>query len=240
MTILYTAHQPDLLPYSGFWYKMAKADLFDLKIWDQYVRRGYQRRVTMRGSWVTLPMVKAPVTDPINVQRVTDAAPARLVDGIVRHYTHGSRKPRFWDLHGPRICDEVLSIRTDLLWEFNFRLILLVRDILGIDTPLTFSRPAAPGLRGSEGIISIIQSFPGPVDYLSGVGGRAYMGDCQEFTDAGIGVVWSRHRAATGDSILTTLFDNEDPMSVVLAEHPREGGTSASSPTITMHEGVPA
>ena len=36
MTI-YAAHQPDLLPYSGFWYKMAKADVFDLKIWDQFV-----------------------------------------------------------------------------------------------------------------------------------------------------------------------------------------------------------
>ena len=47
--MLYSAHQPDLLPYSGFFYKMANADVFDLKIWDQYVNRGYQRRVMMRG-----------------------------------------------------------------------------------------------------------------------------------------------------------------------------------------------
>ena len=60
--MIYAAHQPDLLPYSGFWYKVAKADVFDLKIWDQYVHKGYQRRVTMRGTWVTLPLVKGPVT----------------------------------------------------------------------------------------------------------------------------------------------------------------------------------
>lgn len=239
MTI-YAAHQPDLLPYTGFWYKMAKADLFDIKIWDQFVYKGYQRRVTMREAWVTLPLVKGPVTDPINVKQITPAAPGHLADAIVKRYTHAARKPRFWSRHGPRICDEVLSIKTDLLWEFNFQLILLVRDILGIETPLTFSRPTRPGLRGSAGIISVIQAFEGPMDYLSGLGGRSYMGDCQEFTDAGIGVIWSRHKAVSGDSILTALFDTEDPMSAVLAENDRHGGATSLPPTGALHRGVPA
>jgi hypothetical protein len=221
---VYAAHQPDLLPYSGFWYKVAKADLFDLKIWDQYVHKGYQRRVMMRGSWVSLPLVKSPVTDPINTKRVTDKAPGHLADEIAKRYTHRVRKPPFWDLYGPRICDEILSIKTDMLWEFNFRLILLVRDLLGIQTPLTFSRPAAPGLRGSDGIISVMQAFHGPLSYLSGAGGRSYMGDLREFKEADIPVIWSQHQAVTGDSILSVLFDFEDPMSVVLAEkRPQEG-----------------
>lgn len=217
MTI-YTAHQPDLLPYSGFWHKMAKADVFDVKIWDQYVHKGYQRRVQMNGTWVTLPLVKGSLTDPIRAKRITDEAPGFLADEIVKRYTHSRRKPPFWSLHGPRICDEILSIRTDLLWEFNFRLILLVREILGIETPLTFSKPATPGTHGSAGIISVIQTFAGPMEYLSGAGGRAYMGDCKEFADADIPVIWSRHQAVTGDSILSVLFDHEDPLAVVLRE----------------------
>nr|WP_256435449.1 WbqC family protein [Aeromicrobium sp. CFBP 8757] len=207
-----------MLPYSGFWHKMAKADLFDLKIWDQYVHKGYQRRVTMRGGWVTVPLVKGPVTDPINVKRLAAGATGHLADEIVKRYTHGARKPAFWDVHGPRICDEILSIRTDVLWELNFRLILLVRDLLGIETPLTFSRPAGENERGSAGIISVIRAFDGPMEYLSGTGARTYMGDCAEFVEAGIPVVWSRHRPVTGDSILTVLFDHEDPLSVVLTE----------------------
>jgi len=216
---LYAAHQPDLLPYSGFWYKLAKSDVFDLKIWDQYVHKGYQRRVKMRDAWVTIPLVKGSVTDPIFDKRVTEEAPAHLADQIARQYRYGHSKPKFWEQHGPRICDEVLSIKTDVLWEFNFRLILLVRDILGIQTPITFSRPAAPDCRGSDSIISVMQAFPPPLVYLSGTGGRAYMGNCKEFYDAGIPVMWSRHQAVTGDSILTVLFDYEDPLSVVLAEH---------------------
>lgn len=232
--IVYSSHQPDLLPYSGFWHKMAKADLFDLKIWDQYVHKGYQRRVTMNGSWVTLPLVKGPVTDPINIKRVSDRAPAHLADQIVKQYTHAARRPPFWAVTGERVCDEILSIKTDLLWEFNFRLILLVRDLLGIQTPLTISRPAAPGLRGSAGVISVIQAFPGPVRYLSGVGARAYMGDCREFTEAGIEVVWSRHKPITPDSILTVLFHHEDPLSVVLAEEGQDTQEARSSETPTV------
>jgi hypothetical protein len=231
MTI-YSAHQPDLLPYSGFWHKMAKADVFDLKIWDQFVLKGYQRRVKMRDQWVTIPLVKGSATDPIHVKRISDNAASVLADQIAVRYTRSRGKPPFWDKYGPMICDEVLSIRTDVLWEFNFRLILLVRSILGIETPLTFSRPASPGLRGSEGIISVIQSFAGPMEYLSGTGGRVYMGDCQEFTDAGIPVIWSRHTPVTGDSILSLIFDFEDPLSVVLAEDAEDAeDTSTSTPS---------
>lgn len=232
MTI-YSAHQPDLLPYSGFWHKMARADLFDLKIWDQYVHKGYQRRVAMRGSWVTLPLVKGSDTDPINIKKVAPGAAAHLADQIVKRYTHGARKPLAWDKYGPMVCDEILSIKTDHLWEFNLRLILLVREILGIETPLTLSRPAIAGERGSAGVISVMKAFGGPMEYLSGTGARAYMGDCREFVEAEIPVIWSRHAPVTGDSILTVIFDYEDPMAVVMAEgdgaDPASVGTTGST-----------
>ena len=43
-------HQPDLFPYTGFWYKMAHTDIFDLAVHDQFQERGYQRRVNMAGA----------------------------------------------------------------------------------------------------------------------------------------------------------------------------------------------
>ncbi|MBD4563452.1 hypothetical protein GUG69_02530, partial [Xanthomonas citri pv. citri] len=43
-----TIHQPDLLPYSGFWYKMAVSDAFIVSRHDQFQKQGYQRRVRMR------------------------------------------------------------------------------------------------------------------------------------------------------------------------------------------------
>jgi hypothetical protein len=220
--VIYSAHQPDLLPYSGFWYKMHHADVFDLKIWDQYVNRGYQRRVTMRDEWATIPLEPGSSRDPINVKRLKPEAPQTLADTIRERYWL-RRRSRFWHVYGEQLCDEVLSIKTDRLWEFNFRLIMVVRDILGIETPVTFGRPVAEGLRGSEGLISAMLTFPRPLTYLSGTGARVYMGDCQAFTDAGIPVIWSRHEHTTGDSIVTVLMDYEDPMSIVLKEIADDG-----------------
>ena len=52
---LVSIHQPDLLPYSGFWFKMAVSDVFVVARHDQFQKHGYQRRVAMRESWVLPP-----------------------------------------------------------------------------------------------------------------------------------------------------------------------------------------
>jgi len=219
--VIYAAHQPDLLPYSGFWYKMHHASVFDLKIWDQYVNRGYQRRVTMRDEWATIPLEPGSSRDPINVKRLKPEAQGVLADTI-RHRYLVVKRAKFWDTYGERLCDEILSIKTDQLWNLNFQLILVVRDILGIETPITFGRPVREGLKGSEGLISAMLAFPKPLTYLSGTGARTYMGDCQEFKDHHIPVIWSRHQPTTGDSIVSVLMDYEDPLAIVLKEEPME------------------
>jgi hypothetical protein len=229
--LIYSAHQPDLLAYSGFFYKMAKADVFDLKIWDQFVNRGYQRRVMMRGKWATIPLEPGSSTESIFDKRVKPEAAETLIHTIRNRYGVKSDAYKLapcwgFEQRGQRVLDEIASIKTDRLWEFNFRLIMLMRDMLGIQTPLTFSRPIPDTMRGAEGLIYAMESFPHPLTYLSGTGARAYMGDCAEFTAKGIPVIWSAHEHVTGDSILTVLFDYEDPISVVLQEKEEVGETA--------------
>ncbi len=220
--MLYAAHQPDLLPYSGFFYKMAHADVFDLKVWDQFVNKGYQRRVLMHGRWATIPLEPGSSYDSIFDKRVKPEAAAELAKTV--HSRYGSKAgdgvAKFWghEQRGERVMDEITSITTDRLWEFNFRLILLLRDMLGIETPLSLGRPIPDGMRGSTGLIHAMEAFPHPLTYLSGTGARTYMGDCAEFTAKNIPVVWSNHEHVTEDSVLTVLFGYEDPLSVVLRE----------------------
>jgi len=232
--MLYAAHQPDLIPYSGFWFKMDKADVFDLKIWDQYVNRGYQRRVTMRGSWAPIPLEPGSSHDSIFVKRIKPEARDVLIDTIRKRYaSKGSQfgVAEFWDYEdrGQRVLDEIASIETTLLWEFNFRLILFFRDMLGITTPIGFGQPVQEGLGGSAGLISALKAWPGVTAYLSGPGARAYMGDCAEFTAAGLDVMWSNHAPVTGDSILNVIFDYKDPLDIVRREKtPQEEEEEAS------------
>jgi hypothetical protein len=219
--VIIASHQPDLLPYSGVFHKMAKADVFDLKIYDQFVERGYQRRVKMREQWASLSVHVPPNRPPI-VDIAIDpvATPARLQDFVVGRY----RKARFYKERAPELLDAIsdLSGTTDRLWQFNMMLLLRVRDMLGISTPVSIAVPTVGG--GSVGLVSVLERYrrsdpTRPLTYLSGTGAKVYMGDCREFTDVGIDVVFSEHEPVTGDSIVTVLMDHEDPLAVVLAEH---------------------
>ena len=55
-----TIHQPDLLPYCGFWFKMATCDAFIVAVHDQFQKHGYQRRVKMRDAWCSHQLVGKP------------------------------------------------------------------------------------------------------------------------------------------------------------------------------------
>ena len=105
--MIVTTHQADLLPYSGFWFKMAKADLFDLKIYDQFQARGYQRRVPMRGSWASIPVVGSPTRARICDVRIRpDEARQVLSDHIVGRY----RGARNWEPMGKALLEMIADI----------------------------------------------------------------------------------------------------------------------------------
>src|SRR5674476_1110039 len=87
-----------------------------------------------------------------------------------------------------------------------------------------FDRPAPRG-RGETGLASIMKQYHATT-YLSGTGGRAYKGDCEEFHNAGIDIAWSTHQPVTGDSILSVLMDYDDPMAVVMSEQPVRVGNA--------------
>jgi hypothetical protein len=211
--MIISSHQPDLLPYSGFFYKMAKADIFDLKLFDQFVQRGYQRRVKMRGDWVSIPIVESPWKTPIyDIRIYPDKARELLHRMVVGRYCGAP----YWKQRSDEVLGLIDSLNTDKLWHFNFDLILGMRDVLGIKTPLSVAVPSVGGK--SAGLVSVLQRYPAPLTYLSGTGARVYMGDCAEFTEAGITVEWSRHEPVTEDSVLSLLFDYPDPMEMVLRE----------------------
>lgn len=211
--MIVAGHQPDLLPYSGFWFKMAHADVFDLKIFDQFQKRGYHRRVLMRDQWASVPVIGSTHLLPIVDVRIDpDQARTALSQVILGRY----QKSPNWSTYGPWILDLLTRPRTERLWQFNLELILGVREVLGITTPIAIAPP--PSLPGSAGLVQMLGRY-GATTYLSGTGGRAYMGELAEFEEADIAVRWSEHRAESGDSILSILMDHPDPMAAVLAEH---------------------
>jgi hypothetical protein len=209
--MIVAGHQADLFPYSGFWFKMAHADIFDVKIYDQFQARGYQRRVLMRGTWASVPISGGSRQCRIRDIRID---PAKARDALCAYVQGRYRGSRYWNQRGDQVLAMIEETDSDLLWHLNFTLILGIRDLLGITTPVGISPP--PAARGAHNIIGMVRSY-GATAYLSGQGARAYMGDCRDFAEAGIDVIWSDHRAVTSDSVLTVIMDYADPMAVITA-----------------------
>lgn len=212
--MILAAHQPDLLPWTGFWHKMAKATMFDLAIHDQFQTRGYQRRVMMRGSWASLPLAGRCNGERITQIEIAPGGPKALADTITGRY----RGAKHWDDRGPALLDLIANAPTHRLWMFNMDLIVGIRDMLGITTPIAFAQP--PEGRGTAGLLHLCAQYQADV-YLSGTGGSTYMGDRPEvdFVQAGVELRWSRHRPSSPDSIVSTLMDHDDPLSVVMEEN---------------------
>lgn len=202
------AHQPDLFPYSGFWHKMYKADMFDVAIWDQLQRPGFQTRVKMMGSWVTLPVLDRRMGQSIAETRIDPAMWRRLLtDAIVGKY----RDARYWKARSDEVLSWIDLIQSEWLWQANLSLIVAVRDALAIRTPLGIGM-ALP--HGTGGLVDLCRQY-GADTYLSGPGGRKYM-DLSMLADAGVDVEFSAHVAPVEDSILSILFAVGNPMLAVM------------------------
>lgn len=206
-----TIHQPDLLPYSGFWFKMATCDRFVLSVHDQFQKHGYQRRVKMRDTWCSHQLVGKPALVPINTIEVAEGWQQRIAD-VVRGRYAGSRH---FATRGVELVDGILACEGQMLDEVNIAMIEVVRGMLGITTPLVVTEP--PTQAATERLVEQVLMVGG-TSYLAGQGGRAYMGDDPEarFAADGLGLEWSDHQHSTGDSIVSVLMDEDDPMEVVL------------------------
>ena len=203
-------HQPDLLPWPGFWFKMVNCDLFVLAVHDQLQKHWVQRRVMMRESWVTLPLQTSPHLIPINESLVKPGWQDHLESSITGRY----RSARHWKDRSADLLEMIHAVDSDNLAEINHQMILAMRDYLGITTEVVVTEP--PREKAADRVLEQLQMV-GATSYLSGTGAKDYLGvEAQtKFADLGIGLEFSDHHKTTGDSIVTVLMDFDDPMEIV-------------------------
>ncbi|MDO4716555.1 MAG: WbqC family protein, partial [Propionibacteriaceae bacterium] len=137
-------HQPDLLPYSGYWYKMATSDAFIVSRHDQFQKHGYQRRVKMRQAWCSHVLVGKPSLVPITQVEVAPGWQQHLVNNIRGRYSRAA----YYSTRGTELCERILSSSGTMLDEVNLALIEHIREMIGITTPLLFTDPPT-GTKGA-------------------------------------------------------------------------------------------
>jgi len=186
--MLVTIHQPNYLPWAGFFHKWLISDAFIILDTVQYHKNEWQNRNRIKGQngaqWVTVPVS---YRFPQSILEVGIAAPngssnwaRKQVAAIEQAYV----KAPYLELYWPKLR-EVLQQPWQRIADLNTAIICCLGEMLGCQAPLHLaSRMEADSTDPTERLILLCKELGGDA-YLSGQEGRSYL-DREKFVDAGI------------------------------------------------------
>jgi hypothetical protein len=179
--MILTGHQPNYLPYAGFFHKVALADRFVIVDDVQFVKRGtfgwmHRNRVRTESpegwSWLSVPVLsKGKFTQTIREARIDNSTPWARTHWRTLEWNY--RRAPHWGAYA-----EDFRAMYERPWEgfadLTCAFIELLLRLLGIRTPVSLQ--SALGVKGeSTGLIVELCRATGAETYLSGAHGRDYL-----------------------------------------------------------------
>lgn len=192
MTRLVAIHQPNFLPWLGFFDKIARADVFVLLDDAQFQKTGgtwtnrVQVAVNEQPWWLTVPITRNfHGVKPISEIVVNDATPwrSKAVETLRLSYR---RAPHFDEVFP--LVERALLNPTTSLAHMNIDAIDVITDRLGLDrSKLVRSSSLDVTTTSTARLVAIVTAVGGDA-YLEGGGAAGYQ-DNDQFSDAGIELV---------------------------------------------------
>lgn len=185
-------HQPDFMPYLGFFHRFLHADLYIALDHVQFAHRTtyawtHRDKIKTRNGakWLSVSVRKSPMNTPIKDVEFAENGSWR--EANLNALKENYRGAPFFD---PVFQAVERAYREPYrrLIDLNFILMDLICEWLNIRIPRLRSSELSPATGKSEMIVELVAAVQG-THYLSGVGARAYH-DQSQFDRAGIQVVW--------------------------------------------------
>lgn len=190
MTIV-AIHQPNYAPWLGYFYKMARADLFVFLDDVQFSKQSYINRVKILGAsgprWLTQP-AKVRLGQAIGevVPARRDWAQAHL-DTLRNSYVRAAAFKAVW----PDIQGLYERLPEGDLAAINQTLIVRLAARLGVARNFRRSSDIDTGARsGDDRLVAIVAALAPGGAYLSGKGGAGYQ-DEAKFASAGLSLAYT-------------------------------------------------
>lgn len=182
--------QSSYIPWKGYFDLMRRVDELVLLDDVQFTRRDWRNRNRIKTThgprWLTIPVeTKGNYRSAIKDIRVSDRSWSRTHWESLRH---AYSKAPSWDEYGPRVEELYARPSEEYLSQVNHRFLAEIRDMLGIDTELTWSMDYG-GLGNKSERLAAICERAGAGAYLSGPSARSYLEE-GVFREAGIEVLW--------------------------------------------------
>jgi hypothetical protein len=184
--MLVAIHQPEHMPWLGFFEKLLRADLFVLLDDVQFSKGDFQNRNRVKGrngaQWLTVPVVHKFPQQINEVVIATDNWQAKHWKMLVSCYARAAHFEMFADAF-----EEFYRRTWTKLSELNVAAIQMLARALGIEKKIIFSSCLAADGHKSELVLNICQAV-GARAYYSGRAGSTYL-DASAFRRAGIEIV---------------------------------------------------
>lgn len=186
--MIVTIHQPEHLPWLGYFHKMAMADSYVMLDATQYRHQYFQNRNKIIGNqeplWVTVPIQKLRSRYGLINEQLIDHSHA-WVDKYWKSIEYQYHRHPYFDTYGPEI-NAILASAPEHLASLNYALIDFFRRAFGIETPLVLA--SSLGVLGQKtDLIHDLCLKTGATVYLSGPSGRDYL-DETPFHRSGLAV----------------------------------------------------
>jgi len=229
--MIVAVHQPQYLPWLGYFDKMDRADVFVLLDNVQFKKNEWQNRNRIKTSqgwqWLTVPVK---YRFPQKVKEVEINNQVKWGHKHLQALRTNYLKTGYFGDHRP-FFEEIFARDWIRLVDLNVCIIDYLRDTLGISTQIRMASKMALSEEPNQRLIDICREV-GADMYLAGAGGRDYM-DLSAFERAGLRVEFQEYIHPVypqlfGDfqpnmSVVDLLF-NCGPESLEIIRKGRKGG----------------
>jgi len=183
--MIVAVHQPNFLPWLGYFYKMAHSDVFVLLDSVAFSKNSYTNRSRIKTpqgeQWLTVPVRHS------SGQLISETAINDETDWRKKHLktleANYAKAPFFRE-----VFDGLSAIYAaaagDGLSGFNMRLIRFVAEYCGITTRLVVGSSLNVTGQSTDLLVAILKALGGTT-YLSGTGGSKYQSE-EDYTRAGL------------------------------------------------------
>lgn len=182
-------HQPNFIPYLGFFNKFKNSDIFVLYDTAQYSKNDYHNRNSIKTSngqvWLTIP-VSVKLGDSIKDVIIADQSfRKKHLRSIELNY----KKAAFFDQIFPEISN-LYEGTEKVLFDFNIKFLKYFFDIIDSQKKivLTSQIDISSDVKSTAALIEILNKI-GADSYISGGGARNYL-DEKMFESSGIKLYW--------------------------------------------------
>ena len=168
-------HQPDFLPYFGFFKKMYLADAFIYLDSVQISRGGWTNRdkiKTRQGAqWIKVNIKKANLHEKIKNVKISYEYDwqSKSLNLIYENY----KLSRHFDEIYP-IVKKIFSFSPEYLIDFNLRALSILRELLGIKNKIFFSSDFNTTKTKNDLLVELLKKVKANT-YLSGQGAKNYI-----------------------------------------------------------------